>query len=226
MFRASRQRADTDIVAWSQTSYKSAKVTADMWEWIHSGTTKRTGRLSCEITTNIMHVLPAPLLERSTFSGVSLKTLLVLSHRLHLPSKSCAPAWRIKGLLTSSLRPAMAFDSLPDLIIASRNGSRATVCGRPPRQPQHCSALFHECSRKMDPAKCNRLRRSSASFTMFSISSLAVRNTHNIHERPPNSFHRHVLQPFALPRRVIALTSQRAVHACRITIESTRLSSL
>ena len=45
-----------------------------------------------EITTNIKHLLPAPLLETSTFSGVSLKTLLVLSHRLYLPSKSCALA--------------------------------------------------------------------------------------------------------------------------------------
>ena len=44
------------------------------------------------IIINIKHVLPAPLLETSTFSGVSLKTLLVLSHRLYLPSKSCAPA--------------------------------------------------------------------------------------------------------------------------------------
>ena len=41
---------------------------------------------------NIKQVLPAPFLETSTFSGVSLMTLLVLSHRLYLPSKSCALA--------------------------------------------------------------------------------------------------------------------------------------
>ena len=50
---------------------------------------------------------------------------------------------------------------------------------------------------------------------MFST-SLSV-SLYAIHTRtsPPNSIHRHVLQPFALPRRVIAFTSRRAVHVCR-----------
>ena len=62
-----------------------------------------------EITTNIKHVLPALLLETSTFSAVSLKTLLVLIHRRILrPSRSAA--WRISGS--------------PNLITASRNGLR------------------------------------------------------------------------------------------------------
>ena len=59
--------------------------------------------------TIIKHVLPAPLLETSTFSGVSLnslKTLLVLSHRRIL-RPSLQLAWRISGS--------------PNLIIASRN---------------------------------------------------------------------------------------------------------
>ena len=63
----------------------------------------------CEITTNMKHVPPAPLLGKSTFSGVSLKTLLVLSHRRILrPSRSAA--WRISGS--------------PNLVIASRSGLR------------------------------------------------------------------------------------------------------
>ena len=68
-----------------------------------------TGFIRCEITTNIKHVLPARLLETSTFSGVSLKTLLVLTHRRILrPSYSAA--WRISGS--------------PNLVIAARNGLR------------------------------------------------------------------------------------------------------
>ena len=48
--------------------------------------------------TIIKHVLPAPLLETSTFSGVSLnslKILLVLSHRRIL-RPSLQLAWRIR----------------------------------------------------------------------------------------------------------------------------------
>ena len=59
--------------------------------------------------TNIKHVLRALLLETSTFSGVSLNTLLVLTHRRILrPSPQLA--WRIGGS--------------PNLIIASCSGSR------------------------------------------------------------------------------------------------------
>ena len=61
----------------------------------------------------------------------------------------------------------------PDLITASRNGSRATVCGRPRGQPQHCSALFRDCSRKITrpsaidyvvpvhPSRCSPFHRPS-----------------------------------------------------------------
>ena len=59
--------------------------------------------------TIIKHILPAPLLETSTFGGVSLKTLLVLPHRRIL-RPSLSAAWRISGS--------------PNLIIASRNGLR------------------------------------------------------------------------------------------------------
>ena len=66
-----------------------------------------------------------------------------------------------------------------------------------------------------DRAKCNDFIVSSASITMFST-SLSV-SLYAIHTRtsPPNSIHRHVLQTFALPWRVIAFTSQRTVHICR-----------
>ena len=61
------------------------------------------------MTTNIKHVLPAPLLETSIFRGVSLKTLLVLlPSRIVLPRRSAA--WRISGPF--------------NLINASRNGLR------------------------------------------------------------------------------------------------------
>ena len=50
-------------------------------------------------------------------------------------------------------------------------------------------------------------RRSSSSFMLFSI--LSSVSLYAIHTRTysPNSIHRHVLQPFALPRRVTAFTS-------------------
>ena len=50
---------------------------------------------------------------------------------------------------------------------------------------------------------------------MFS-SSLSV-SLYETHTRTslPHSIHRHVLHPFALPRRVIAFTSRRAPHVCR-----------
>ena len=102
-------------------------------------------------------------------------------------------------LPTSSLPPAMACEQ--------------SVCGRPPGQPQRCSALIHE--EQMTGPSATTLSFSSESFTMFST-SLSV-SLYAIHTRtsPPNSIHRHVLQPFALPRRVIAFTSPRAVHVCR-----------
>ena len=90
---------------------------------------------------------PHPLLETSTFSGVSLKTLLVLTHRRILrPSHSaawrisgfsephhCVPQWLTSIFLISSLRPATAREQQS---VGGRFG-----------QPQQCSALSHvlEC---------------------------------------------------------------------------------
>ena len=56
-------------------------------------------------------------------------------------------------------------------------------------------------------------RRSSSSFMRFYISPAV--SLHAIHTRtpPPKSIHRHVLQPFALSRRVIAFASRRIIHA-------------
>ena len=102
-------------------------------------------------------------------------------------------------------------DSLPDLSAASRNGLRATSLWAAPGQPQRC--IDHED--QMTGPSATDVVVSSASFTMFSA-SLSV-SLYAIHTRtsPSDSIHRHVLQPFALPRRVIAITSRRAVHVCR-----------
>ena len=63
------------------------------------------------------------------FSDVSSKTLLVLVLRCIFHPSHVHLLGGFIGLLTSSLPPAMAVDSLPDL------------CGRPPGQPQRCSAI-------------------------------------------------------------------------------------
>ena len=78
-------------------------------------------------------------------------------------------------------------------------------CGRPPGQPQRCSALTHE----------EQMTGPSASFTMFSTSLSVSLYAIRTRTSPPNSIHRHVLQPLAFSRRVIAFTSWRAVHVCR-----------
>ena len=63
------------------------------------------------------------------FSDVSLKTLLVLVLRsIFHPSHTCLMDSSV--LPTSSLPPATACEQ--------------SVCGRPPGQPQRCSALIHE----------------------------------------------------------------------------------
>ena len=102
----------------------------------------------------------------------------------------------------------MAFDTLPDLIIASRNGSRAKVCvgghaGNHNTAP-HCLMCLNMVS---DRERCSGpsaidSRRSSSSFTLFSISSSV--SLYAMHTRTSllDSIHRHVLQAFALPRRV------------------------
>ena len=108
--------------------------------------------------TIIKHVLPAHLLETSTFSGVSLnslKTQLVLSRRRVLTLLGGSAV-----LPTSSSLPAMACVSLRDLIIACCNGSQATECGRPSWQSQRRSVSSCKCSCKVDGVKCGRVRRS------------------------------------------------------------------
>ena len=142
-------------------------------------------------TTNIKHVLPAPLLETSTSVTSRFVEDIACPHSsCHLPPKSCAPAWRIDSLLTSSLRPARAHEQRS---VGGRAGNHNAV----PR----CFVSAQERSR----VKCNRLRRSSASFTMLSISSSVWLYAIHTRASPPNSFHRHFLQSFALPRRVIAV---------------------
>ena len=136
------------------------------------------------------------------FSDVSLKTLLVLVLRsifhpshVHLLggfiAHHCVPQWLSTVFPTSSLPPATFWEQ--------------SVCGRPPGQPQRCSALIHE--EQMTGPSATTFSFSSASFTMLSTSlSVSLYATHT-RTSPPNSIHRHVLQPFALPRRVIAFTS-------------------
>ena len=115
------------VRAISNASSSAARYVLTVWFQLQPP----TGFIRCEITTNIKHVLPATLLETSTFSGVSLnslKTLLVLTHRriIRLLGGSAV-------LPNSSLLPAMACVGLPDLIAASCNGSRAIGCSRPLR---------------------------------------------------------------------------------------------
>ena len=102
---------------------------------------------------------------------------------------------------------------LPTSLLPPATACEQSVCGRASVQPQRCSALIHE--EQMTKPSATTLSFSSASFTMF-FTSLSV-SLYAIHTRtsPPHSIHRHVLQPFALPRRVITFTSQRAVHVCR-----------
>ena len=104
------------VRAKSNASSSAARYVLTVWFQLQPS----TGFTRCGITTNIKHVLPAPLLETSTFSGVSLnslKTLLVLSDRRILrPSPQLA--WRIGGS--------------PNLIIASCNGLRQSS------RPHHC----------------------------------------------------------------------------------------
>ena len=107
-------------------------------------------------------------------------------------------------LLTSSLPPAMALDSIPTSSLPPAAGCEQSVCGRPPGQPQRCSALIHE-EQMTKP-------RAIASITTFSTSSsvslYAITHTRT---SPPHGIHWH----FALPRRVMAFTSRRTVHVRR-----------
>ena len=113
--------------------------------------------------TIIKHVLPAPLLETSIFSGVSLKTLHVLIHRRIFRPSHLQLLGGSAVLPTSSLHPAMACVSSTDLIVASCNGSRAVECGRPSWATtallRLSHALEHTSASKNDvPAKCIRLQ--------------------------------------------------------------------
>ena len=126
----------------------------------------------------------------------------------HLPSKSCAPAWWIHRFsqphhcVPQWLSTVFPTPSLPPATACGQS-----VCGRPPRQPQRCPHWF---MKNRWPGQVQRLYHfSSASFTMFST-SLSV-SLYAIHTRtsPPNSIHRHVLQPFALPRPHLPESSTR-----------------
>ena len=139
------------------------------------------------------------------FSDVSLKTLLVLVlHSIfHL-----SHVYLLGGFIGS---PNLII-AIPDLIVASRNGLRTVSLWA---AAWATTTLLRIDSRRTDElAKCNDLSFSSASLTMFST-SLSV-SLYAAHTRmsPPNRIHRNVLQPFALPRRVIAFTSRRTVHIC------------
>ena len=95
------------VRAMSNASSSAARYVLKVWFHLQPS----TGFIRCEITTTIKHGLPAPLLETSTFSGVSLKTLLVLTHRRTPPLRpSLSAAWQINGS--------------PNLIIAYRSGLR------------------------------------------------------------------------------------------------------
>ena len=120
----------------------------------------------------------------------------------------------LSALPTSSLRPAMADRRFfPTSSLLPVMACEQSVYGRPPRPPQHCSALIHE--EQMTGPSATTLSFSNASITMFSTSLSAWLYAVHTRTSPPNSIHRHVLQPFANPRRVIAFTSRRTVHVCR-----------
>ena len=94
--------------------------------------------------------------ETSTFSGVSLKTLVVLTHRRLLRPKT----FSFLAEQRFSQPPAMACVDLPYLLDASCNGSRAKECvGRPGNH-----SIVPRCERRTDEwDKCVRpslLRRS------------------------------------------------------------------
>ena len=65
------------------------------------------------VTTSIKHVLPARIFETSaSVTSRFIEDIACPRSSKHLPSKSCAPAWRIDSILTSPLPPAMALVSL------------------------------------------------------------------------------------------------------------------
>ena len=108
----------------------------------------------------------------------------------------------------------MAFDSLPDPSLPPAMAREQSV-GHP---SNHNTALrcFMSAQERwtglsaldsvvpVHPSRCSPFHRPS-------------RCTQHIHERllQIEFIHRHVLQPFALPRRGMAFTSWRAIHACR-----------
>ena len=114
--------------------------------------------------TIIKHVLPAPLLETSTFSGVSLKTLLFLIHRRIFRPSHLQLLGGSAVLPTSSLHPAMACVSSPD---PHRCVLQRLVSNRECGQPSWATTallrlshvLEHTSVSKIDvPAKCFRLQ--------------------------------------------------------------------
>ena len=71
-------------------------------------------------------MIPALTPRDIDFSDVSSKTLHVIVLRSIVRPSHVHLLGGFIGLLTSSLPPALAIDSHPDLIAASRNGLRAT----------------------------------------------------------------------------------------------------
>ena len=118
----------------SSTAYYVLKV------W-HIHLQPSTRFIRCEITINIKHVLPAPLLETSTF-GVQ---------RSFQPHQ-CFPRWLASVFLTSSLHPATAREQEN---VGGRFG-----------QPQYCSAWFCNCARMIDRVKYKRSCLADPSFVV------------------------------------------------------------
>ena len=167
--------------------------------------------------TNIKYVLPAPFLEASTSSDVSLKTSLALTHRSIFRANHVHMLGGSTVFPTSSLRPAKAREQQH---VGDRLGNHniAPLC----RMHLNTLNVQERCAR---PSAIDS-RRSSASFMLFSISPSVSLYAKHIRTFPPNSIHRHVLQPFALPRRVTALPPQEPYTLVGITIELTGLCSL
>ena len=116
------------------------------------------------------------LLETLTFSGVSLKTLLVLTHRRILRPSHLA-AWRISVSpnLTTASRNGLQSAFLTSSLRLATAREQQNVGGRF-GQTQHCSALFRKCSRMIDRVRYKRSCLSDPSF-------LVVVTTEYIQER-------------------------------------------
>ena len=141
------------VHATSNSSSSAARYVLTVWFQLKPS----TGFIRCEITTNIKHVLPALLLE------IDLQWCLVEGTACphsssYLPSKlfscladqrfsqphHCFPQWLASVFLTSSLYPTTAREQQN---VGDRFG-----------QTQHCSALLHGGSRRIDRVHVRRYR--------------------------------------------------------------------